>query len=154
MQSAAASLKANPPFLLGRTASCSLDRSGVRCILMRPETEHMITTMKTLMRILGFRNADVERKLGWSVSYLSRLYSGGIELRFEHIVDIAGALGLRPEEVFRFAYPDMNEEPSDAAKQVRTATSSLGGVRLPATPPAPTPAAPLPPTLTEADVER
>jgi transcriptional regulator with XRE-family HTH domain len=112
----------------------------------------MITTVKTLMRILGFRNADVERKLGWSVSYLSRLYSGGIELRFEHIVDIAGALGLRPEEVFRFAYPDLGEEPSDAAKLVRQATSSLGGVRLPATQaPAPTPP---PPAITEADVER
>src|SRR5215207_6522144 len=124
-------------------------------MLMRPETEHMIMTMKTLMRILGFRNADVERKLGWSVSYLSRLYSGGIELRFEHIVDIAGALGLRQEEVFRFAYPDLGEEPSEAAKQVRQATSSLGGVRLPATPAAaPPPQPPPPPTLTEADVER
>jgi transcriptional regulator with XRE-family HTH domain len=113
----------------------------------------MITTVRTLMRILGFRNADVERKLGWSVSYLSRLYSGGIELRFEHIVDIAGALGLRPEEVFRFAYPDLGEEPSDAAKQVRQATASLGGIRLPATPAA-APAAPVPPAITEADVER
>jgi hypothetical protein len=108
--------------------------------------------MRTLMRILGFRNADVERKLGWSVSYLSRLYSGGIELRFEHIVDIAGALGLRQDEVFRFAYPDLGEEPSEAAKEVRKATSDLGGIRLPATPAAP--AAPLPPILTEADVER
>lgn len=112
----------------------------------------MIMTMKTLMRILGFRNADVERKLGWSVSYLSRLYSGGIELRFEHIVDIAGALGLRPEEVFRFAYPDLNEEPSDAAKQVRQATANLGGIRLPA--PTPQPKEAPAPALSEADVER
>lgn len=112
----------------------------------------MIMTMKTLMRILGFRNADVERKLGWSVSYLSRLYSGGIELRFEHIVDIAGALGLRPEEVFRFAYPDLDQEPSEAAKAVRQATANLGGIRLPAAPPQPKEAPP--PQLTEADVER
>lgn len=118
---------------------------------MRPETEHMIMTMKTLMRILGFRNADVERKLGWSVSYLSRLYSGGIELRFEHIVDIAGALGLRPEEVFRFAYPEMGEEPSESAKSVRKATANLGGIRLPASPP---PQEAPPPALSEADVER
>jgi len=104
------------------------------------------------MRILGFRNAEVERKLGWSVSYLSRLYSGGIELRFEHIVDIAGALGLRQEEVFRFAYPDLGEEPSEAAKQVRQATASLGGIRLPVA--APAPEAPLPPAITEVDVER
>jgi transcriptional regulator with XRE-family HTH domain len=112
----------------------------------------MIMTLRTLMRILGFRNADVERKLGWSVSYLSRLYSGGIELRFEHILDIGAALGLKQEEVFRFAYPDLGEEPSEAATQVRQATASLGGMRLPVTP-AP-PAAPVPPAITEADVER
>lgn len=115
----------------------------------------MIMTLKTLMRILGFRNADIERKLGWSVSYLSRLYSGGIELRFEHIVDIAGALGLRQDEVFRFAYPETGEEPSEAAKSVRQATANFGGVRLPAGSAASaTPAAPPPPILTEADVER
>ncbi len=112
----------------------------------------MIMTLKTLMRILGFRNADVERKLGWSVSYMSRLFSGGIELRFEHIVDIGGALGLRQDEVFRFAYPDLGEEPSEAARQVRIAAASLGGIRLPAIPAAP--AAPVPPAITEADVER
>ncbi len=68
-------------------------------------------------------------------------------------MDIAGALGLRQEEVFRFAYPDLGEEPSEAAKEVRKATSDLGGVRLPAATPA-VPAAPPPPILTEADVER
>jgi hypothetical protein len=116
---------------------------------MRPETEHMITTLRTLMRILGFRNADIERKLGWSVSYLSRLYAGGIELRFEHIVDIAGALELKPDEVFRFAYPETDEPPTEAARRVRSATASLSG-----RPPAPPPAEPAPPSLTESDVER
>lgn len=106
------------------------------------------------MRVLGFRNADIERKLGWSVSYLSRLYSGGIELRFEHIVDIAGALGLRTEEVFRFAYPETGEEPSEAARQVRSATSGFGGFRLPPAASVPEPREPQPEPLTEADVER
>lgn len=108
-------------------------------------------TMKTLMRILGYRNADLERKLGWSVSYLSRLYSGGIELRFEHIVDIARGLDLTPEEVFRFAYPETGEPPSEAASRVRSATAGLGGYRLPAAAPKEPPP---PPSLTESDVER
>lgn len=114
----------------------------------------MITTLRTLMRVLGFRNADVERKLGWSVSYLSRLYSGGIELRFEHIVDIAGALGLRTEEVFRFAYPETGEEPSEAAGKVRAATSGFGGFRLLPSASAPAPQEPQPAQLSEEDVER
>lgn len=107
------------------------------------------------MRVLGFRNADIERKLGWSVSYLSRLYSGGIELRFEHIVDIASALGLRTEEVFRFAYPETGEEPSEAARQVRSTTSGFGGFRAASAASAPlAPSEPQPAPLTEADVER
>lgn len=118
---------------------------------MRPETEHIITTLKTLMRILGFRNSDIERKLGMSVSYLSRLFSGGIELRFEHIVDISGAMGMRPEEVFRFAYPDLEEPPSEAARRVRAAMGSLGGVQMPRSTASAPPAAA---GLNEADVER
>lgn len=118
---------------------------------MRPETEHIITTLKTLMRILGFRNSDIERKLGMSVSYLSRLFSGGIELRFEHIVDISGAMGMRPEEVFRFAYPDMEEPPSDSARRVRAAMGSLGGIQMPRTAAS---APPAPAGLNEVEVER
>ncbi|MFL6294090.1 MAG: helix-turn-helix domain-containing protein [Thermoanaerobaculia bacterium] len=75
--------------------------------------------MKTLMRILGYRNADLERKLGWSVSYLSRLYSGGIELRFEHIVDIARAIGLEPQELFELVYTQPRRPPTEAAQRIR-----------------------------------
>ena len=54
--------------------------------------------------------------------------------------------------MFRFTYPDLGAEPSEAAKQVREATLSLGGMRLPAAPAVPE--VPPPPALTEADVER
>lgn len=123
---------------------------------MNTETEHMIGTLKTLMRILGFRNSDIERKLGWSVSYLSRLYSGGIELRFEHIVDIARALEMRPQEIFRFAYPDVDEPPSDSARRVRQATASLSGRPLAAPQPQQPMVvqAPPPAGLSESEVER
>lgn len=96
---------------------------------MRPEIEHIIRVLRTAMRVFGYRNADIERKMGWSTSYLSRLFSGGIELRFEHVLDITAALGLRPDEIFRIAYPD-REPPSEAAQRLRQAT----GAFLPARP--------------------
>lgn len=116
---------------------------------MTPETEHIITVLRTAMRILGYRNADLERKLGLSTSYLSRLFSGGIELRFEHIVNLASAMGLRVEEILRFAYPETGEMPSEAALRLQAATGHFK-------PPVPQPAA-APPAASapsEADLER
>ena len=116
---------------------------------MTPETDHIITVLRTAMRILGYRNADLERKLGLSTSYLSRLFSGGIELRFEHIVNLAGAMGLRVEEIFRFAYPETGEIPSEAARRLQAASGHF----KPSAPRAETvpPAASAP---SEADLER
>jgi transcriptional regulator with XRE-family HTH domain len=117
---------------------------------MDPETAHMINVLRTVMRVLGFRNADLERKLGLSTSYLSRLFSGGIELRFEHIVLLSKAMGLRPDEIFRFAYPETGEVPSEAARRLRASTGSF---QPPAPPSVPAqPAQPAPPS--EADLER
>jgi transcriptional regulator with XRE-family HTH domain len=116
---------------------------------MTPETEHILTVLRTVMRVLGYRNADLERKLGLSTSYLSRLFSGGIELRFEHIVNLAGAMGLRVDEIFRFAYPESGELPSDAARRLQAATGHFK-------PPGPqsAPAQPASTGPSEAELER
>jgi transcriptional regulator with XRE-family HTH domain len=91
---------------------------------MRPQTEHILQILKTAMRILGCTNREMERKLGVSGGYLSRLFAGTMELRFEHIVDIAEALGLSVEEVFRFAYPEPRTL-TDAALRLQGATGSF-----------------------------
>jgi transcriptional regulator with XRE-family HTH domain len=112
---------------------------------MKPEVQHMLTVLKTAMRVLGYSNRDVERKLGLSSSYLSRLFSGVIELRFEHVVDIAKAMGLELEEVMSFAYPYAKQPPSEAATRLREVTGSyrvLGMAAAPPPPPAPSSASP------------
>lgn len=111
---------------------------------MNADTGHMLGVLKTAMRVLGFSNRDVERKLGLSASYLSRLFSGTIELRFEHVVNIARAIGMTPEEIFAFAYPP-REAPTAAASKLR----ELVGALQPAAPPAAAPATP-----SEEDLER
>ncbi|HEX7180300.1 MAG TPA: helix-turn-helix transcriptional regulator [Thermoanaerobaculia bacterium] len=92
---------------------------------MRPETQQMIQVIRTVMRLLGFRNSDLERKLGVSAGYLSRVFSGGIELRFDLIAEIAELMGLRVDELFRFAYPETGEPPSDMAVRLRESTETF-----------------------------
>lgn len=116
---------------------------------MLPETQHMVQTLKMILRVLGFTNRDIERKLGLSNSYLSRLFAGGMDLRFDHIVKISKAMGFRPDEVFQFAYADSNEPPSEALIKLRKATGGFQGPGHSTPPPAPSSTGP-----TERDLER
>jgi transcriptional regulator with XRE-family HTH domain len=117
---------------------------------MSTETEHMLTMLKTAMRVLGYTNRDVERHLGLSSSYLSRLFSGMIELKFQHIVDIARSIGMEPEEILYLAYPHPKQPPTEAAARIRT----LVGLPAAAVPPsAPPPPASTPSMPTQKDIE-
>ena len=84
----------------------------------KKEADRVIGKLKVAIRLLGFTNREIERRLSYTPSYLTRLFSGQIELRFEHIVDIARAMGLTADEFFAFAYPSRNDEPSEAALQL------------------------------------
>jgi transcriptional regulator with XRE-family HTH domain len=93
---------------------------------MDAEVQRLIHLLRTMMRLLGFTNRDIERKLGLSPSYLSRLYSGGIELKAEHLVHIPKAMGLEPEEFFHLAYPRRVKQGSRAATQLAELIRDLG----------------------------
>ena len=112
-----------------------------RC--MKPETQHVIQILRTAMRVLGMTNREIERRLGVSGGYLTRLFGGAMELRFEHIVDISRAMGLEPEEVFQLLYPQPRNPPTEAAQRLREALS-------PMQPAAPAPASVLQPAEGEA----
>jgi transcriptional regulator with XRE-family HTH domain len=86
---------------------------------MDPETQHVIDVLKQLMRAARLSNRDVERQLGVGGSYLSRLFSGTLELRFEHIVELGRVLGLTPYEVFQFVYPYPKDPPSETLVRLR-----------------------------------
>jgi transcriptional regulator with XRE-family HTH domain len=101
---------------------------------MKPETAHLIQTLKTAMRVLGFTNREVEKRLGVSGGYLTRLFSGTMELRFEHVVDIARAIGLEPAEVFHLAYPQPRNPPTEAAQRLRDAIEGAESIPAPPKP--------------------
>ncbi|HEX4497334.1 MAG TPA: helix-turn-helix transcriptional regulator [Thermoanaerobaculia bacterium] len=86
---------------------------------MQPETAHMIQVLRSAVRVLGFTNREIESRLGVSGGYLTRLFNGTLELRFQHIVDIARAMGLEPEEIVQLAYPQPRNPPSESAQRLR-----------------------------------
>jgi transcriptional regulator with XRE-family HTH domain len=98
----------------------------------RQESDRVIGKLKVAIRLLGHTNREIERRLGYTPSYLTRLFSGQIELRFEHVVDIARAMGLTADEFFAFAYPPRREQPSEAFQQLNALLDEL----RPAPPPA------------------
>lgn len=79
------------------------------------EVRRLRAMLKTAMKVLGYTNRDVERKLGLSGSYLSRLFSGMIDLKVDHVVAIAQVVGLEPDEMFQLAFPRSSKRPPSAA---------------------------------------
>lgn len=104
---------------------------------MDPETEHMIRTLRTAMRSLGFTNREVEKRLGVSGGYLTRLFSGVMELRFEHIVQIAKTIGMEPSEIFQLAYPPSGIPPTAASQRLRELGDRLHAGAAPSARPEP-----------------
>jgi transcriptional regulator with XRE-family HTH domain len=101
---------------------------------MKPTSQHMIVVLKTSMRALGFTNREVESRLGVSRGYLTRLFSGVMDLRFDHVAEIAEAIGLEPEELLRLAFPPAQKPASPEIARLREVFG--------ATPASPEPAAP------------
>lgn len=86
---------------------------------MNEEIKRLLNVLRTAMKILDITNREVEKKLGLSYGYLSRLFAGAIELKMEHILDICQAIGLRPAEFFHLAYPRVPVPGTPAATKLR-----------------------------------
>jgi transcriptional regulator with XRE-family HTH domain len=96
---------------------------------MRPETNaeilRILDLLRTLIRILGLSNREIERRVGFSPSYLSRLFGNYLELKYEHVLEISRALGITPREFFELAYPDNAEAPTESMKRIRTVLQNM-----------------------------
>jgi transcriptional regulator with XRE-family HTH domain len=84
----------------------------------------MIVVLKATIRGLGFTNREVERRLGVSRGYLTRLFSGVMDLRYDHVSEIAEAIGVEPEDIFRLAYPPTPKPFTPAVQRLRETIGS------------------------------
>lgn len=110
----------------------------------KDEVDRLMNVLRTSVRLLGLSNREIERRLGLTPSYVSRLFAGTIELKVEHVVAIVRAIGLQPWEFFELAYPRRSEPTSESFRTIRTLLRDL----QPPAEPAPAPA------LTEEEIER
>jgi transcriptional regulator with XRE-family HTH domain len=119
----------------------------------KEEVRRVLDLLRTLMRMLGFSNREVERRMGLNHGSVSRVFSGHIEAKLELVLGAARAIGLEYDELFAFAYPDLRppERESEAARKIRSMLEDLRplGSRLgrpvpaPVEIPAPPPVEPL-----------
>ncbi len=103
--------------------------------MIQEEVQRLIQVLRVAMRILDVSNRDVEKRLGLSYGYLSRLFSGAIELKVEHILQILDVLGLTPAEYFQLAYP-RKASPSESANRMRAILDGFGPITPEERPPA------------------
>lgn len=84
---------------------------------------------------------------------MSRLLSGGIELKIKHVLEICGVIGFPPSRFFHAAYPTAEEGGNDAARLQRLLEQLHPVPEAEPEPATPPPAEPAP-ALGQADVEK
>jgi len=63
-----------------------------------------------LIRITGWTQRRLDRHLGYSLGYMSRLLTGNARLLYSHILEILGAIGVEPARFFAVLHPDSSPE--------------------------------------------
>jgi len=115
----------------------------------KEEVQRLLDVLRTLLRMLGVSNREVERRLELKHSAVNRLFSGVVEAKLDLVLGIARAVGLGYDELFDFAYPDRRAagESTAAAQRIRTLLEDLHPKGMRAAPPAverPAPVRPAP----------
>jgi transcriptional regulator with XRE-family HTH domain len=92
------------------------------------EVARISELLKTAIRMAGVSNREIERRLGLSGGYLSRLFSGGIELKVKHILDISEVIDLDAGEFFQIVFPPHKDIRSPTARKLLDLVSRIQGV--------------------------
>ncbi len=124
---------------------------------MSQKTEAEVTRLTNLLassiKFSGWKQRDIEKTLGWSSGSMSRLLSGGIELKIKHVLEICGVIGFPPARFFHASYPTAEEGGNDAARLQRL-LEQLHPILEAEPEPAAAPPPAAAPSLGQADVEK
>jgi transcriptional regulator with XRE-family HTH domain len=89
--------------------------SAVQCQTMKDKDVIRVAQMlKAAVRFTGISHRKIERDMGLSTGYLSRILSGKVELRIQHVLGVCRAIGLPPSAFFEAAYPSRELDPETA----------------------------------------
>ena len=93
----------------------------------KDEVTRLLNVLRTLLRMLGISNREVERRSGLSAVTVTRVFNGQVEAKIEHLLAMARAAGLGYGELFYFAYPE-RFDPRTASSAAQTIVSMLEGL--------------------------
>ena len=99
------------------------------------EVLRLMEVLKTLARLLGFTNRDLEQLTAINHATMSRYLSGKGEPRLEFLLRVVKAMGLEPPEFFDFAYAERPAQLTPAARRLRRLLTGLNPTAPPVLPP-------------------
>jgi len=118
------------------------------------EVRRLTNLLASAIKFSNWKQRDIEKTLGWSSGSMSRLLSGGIELKAKHVTEICEVIGLPPARFFHAAYPAA-EGGDSSVERLQSVLSQMHPVLQEELEPAPPPPAPAAPASTmQEDVER
>jgi len=80
--------------------------------------------LRTIVRMLGYTNRDVERRAGLNHATAVRYFRGEGEPKLEFLLAVVSAIGLEHWEFFEIAYPQ-RQEPSTQGLRLRRLLNQL-----------------------------
>jgi transcriptional regulator with XRE-family HTH domain len=113
------------------------------------QVKHLTEMLRTVIRLSDYTNRDIERRLGFSGGYLSRLFGGQVEIKVSHILNVLEIIGMYPSEFFQIAFPPAEGEPSPVMKKLLAMTPQRRPLPVPAAASTPPPA----PSLSAREIE-
>ncbi len=99
---------------------------------VQEETARLMELLRTIVRLLGFTNRDVERRAGLNHATAVRNFRGEGEPKLEFLLAVVKAIGLEYRVFFELAYPDRNEPSASGQKLQRLLSQFVPATARPA----------------------
>lgn len=96
-----------------------VDQIGVQ-----EEMARLMELLRTIVRLLGYTNRDVERRAGLNHATAVRNFRGEGEPKLEFLLAVVKAIGLEYREFFELAYPE-RKEPSASGQKLQRLLSQF-----------------------------
>jgi transcriptional regulator with XRE-family HTH domain len=106
------------------------------------EVVRLTNLLASAIKFSGWKQRDIEKSLGLSSGSMSRLLSGGIELKIKHVLEICEVIGFPPSRFFHASYPTAEDGGNEAARLQRLLEQLHPVPEAQPEPPAAQPAAP------------